>query len=314
MARSYRQALTARPEILGGRIDGFVSERIQGGGTAAVALDDFEELVDGLNHPEGVAWDPVAACVYAGGEDGELYRVGLDGTAELVGSTGGGMLGVAVDGNGRVYACDDGRGCIARYDPSTGEFAVYGHGRVEPLDTPNVAAFDAAGNLYVTCSGEAGRPEIVRFDPGGAMSTWTAAVRGYPNGCVVVPDQSALLVVEANAQRVARIDIRPDGSAGAVESFVELPDTDADGLALDAEGYLWVPLYRPDGLVRVDPNGTVVERLDDHLASTLDAPTNIAFSGDGLSDAVIANVGGRSILHGDLGVAGLPLFYPQLPT
>lgn len=29
-------------------------------------LDRFEELVDGLNHPEGVAWSPFDACVYAG--------------------------------------------------------------------------------------------------------------------------------------------------------------------------------------------------------------------------------------------------------
>ena len=32
-------------------------------------------LVDGLDHPEGVAYDPVEDVVWAGGEDGQLYRV-----------------------------------------------------------------------------------------------------------------------------------------------------------------------------------------------------------------------------------------------
>ena len=237
------------------------------------SLDDFRELVDGVNHPEGVAWDPAAGCLYAGGETGELYRIDPAGKAELLGSTGGWMLGLAVDGDGRVYACDHGRGRIARYDPDAGTFEDYGHGRTEPFDTPNVAVFDPTGNLYLTCSGEEGRPEIARVDAEGAITTWTTDVPGYPNGAVVTPD--------------------------------------ADGLALDAEGYLWVTLYRPDGLVRVAPDGTIVERIDDLLAGTLNAPTNIAFYGDRLERAAVATVGSRYVLDVDLGVAGQPLFYPK---
>ena len=42
-----------------------------------IAPEVFEELAAGLNHPEGVAWNPVDGHVYAGGEAGEIYRVGL---------------------------------------------------------------------------------------------------------------------------------------------------------------------------------------------------------------------------------------------
>jgi gluconolactonase len=119
--------------------------------------------------------------------------------------------------------------------------------------------------------------------------------------------------VEARAERVARVPILPDGVAGQPETVVDLPDTDADGLALDAEGGFWVTLYRPDGLVRIGEDGRVDRSIDDHLASTFDAPTNLVFVGENLDRAVVANVGGRHLLIGDLGVAGRPLQYPGVP-
>ena len=276
-------------------------------------LDRFEELADGLNHPEGVAWNPFDGLIYAGGEGGELYSVTLDGDVELRGSTGGSMLGIAVDGAGRVYACDAGRGEITRMDPMTGVRSVYARGvDNHDLDTPNVAAFGPDGALYVTCSGEDDRPEIVRIAPGGRTERWTTAVPKYPNGCLVTPDGSALVVVEAKAQRVVRVPILEDGSAGAPEVVAELPDTDADGISLAADGSYWVTLYRPDGLVRI-ADGAVTTMVDDHLASQLDAPTNIAWVGEALDRAVVANVGGRFLSIADVGVAGHPLHHPEVP-
>jgi sugar lactone lactonase YvrE len=276
-------------------------------------LDRFEAFADDLNHPEGVAWNPVDGHVWAGGEGGELYRVSLDGQVELVASTGGSMLGIAVDGAGRVYACDAGKGEVVRLDPATGAVETYARDADGgPLAEPNVAAFGPDGSLYVTCSGEE-RSQIVRVAPGGTVETWTEELTAYPNGMVVLPDGSAVLVIEAKAERVARIAIRDDGSAAAAETFTLLPDTDADGLALDAEGFVWATLYRPDGLVRLSPSGEEVLRIDDHLASTMEAPTNLAFVGEALDRAVVANVGGRHLLSIDLGVAGQPMHHPEVP-
>jgi gluconolactonase len=263
-------------------------------------IDRFEVLAEGLNHPEGVAWNPVDGHVYAGGEGGEFYRVSLDGEVEELGATGGSMLGIAVDGNGRVYACDDGNGEIARIDPKT-----------KTIDEPNVAAFGPDGSLYVTCSGGDGNPEIVRIRDG-VTERWCDEVVEYPNGMAVVPGGDAMLVIESHAQRIVRVPIEPDG-AGPATLFAELPDTDADGLALDADGHVWATLYRPDGLVRFDPDGREVLRIDDHLATTFDAPTNMVFVGEGLRRAVIANVGDRFLSWADLGVAGAPLHYPEVP-
>jgi hypothetical protein len=35
-------------------------------------IERFEVLAEGLNHPEGVAWNPLDGHVYAGGEGGEF--------------------------------------------------------------------------------------------------------------------------------------------------------------------------------------------------------------------------------------------------
>jgi len=277
-----------------------------------ISLDRFDELAGDLNHPEGVAWNPVEGRVYAGGEGGEVYAVTLDGDVTQVGSSGGSMLGVAVDGRGRVYACDAGRGEIVRWDPVTGEVATYARGvGGDDMDCPNVAAFGPDGSLYVTCSGEDDRPEILRVAPGAeAVERWTAAVPRYPNGALVTPDGDALIVVEAKAQRIVRVPILDTGAAGEPAVVASVPDTDPDGVALAADGALWVTLYRPDGLVRIDPSGAVELVVDDHLASTFDAPTNIAWVGEALDRVVVANVGDTFLSIGDLGVAGTPLHLP----
>jgi gluconolactonase len=276
-------------------------------------LERFAVLAEGLNHPEGVAWNPFDDMVYAGGESGEIYRISVDGEVELLASSGGSMLGVAVDGRGLIYACDCERGKIARLDPRTGAISVYARGvGGDELDTPNVIAFGPDGMAYVTCSGEEGMPAIVRIAPGGHTETWTTAVPGYPNGCLVTPDDDALIVVEAHAQRLVRVPIAADGSAGDPQTIAELPDTDADGIGLAADGSYWVTLYRPDGLVRVTPHGAVETVVDDHLASRLDAPSDIAWVGASLDRVVVANVGDRYLSIADVGIAGTPPHYPVL--
>ena len=43
---------------------------------------------------------------YVSGEQGQIYRLDEDGTANEVATTNGWTLGLAADGEGRIYACD----------------------------------------------------------------------------------------------------------------------------------------------------------------------------------------------------------------
>ena len=268
-----------------------------------------------LDHPEAVAWGP-DGMVYAGGELGQLYRMGLDdGSFEQAALVEGGfVLGMAHDADGNVYACDEGLARVHRITPD-GEVSVYASGNADQtMRVPNYPVFDDQGNLYVSDSGDfrARNGFIWRVRPGGTAEIWDRSAKGFTNGMCLSEDGRALYVVESSPPLVSRVEIRADGSAGERTVLVELPRQVPDGVALDIEGNLYISLYTPNIIYMLTPAGELITLIDDWEQLELVAPTNVAFGSKDMKTLIIASLCGWSVHIARVDVPGLPVRYPKL--
>ena len=276
------------------------------------ALDAFETVATGLDHPEGVAVGP-DGLLFAGGEAGQIYRVGADGSPKEIATTGGFIYGVTLDGSGDVFACDFGNAAVMRI--SAGAVSSYSNGTAErPMRVPNFAAFDETGNLYVTDSGEWDDDDglVYRIEPGGATEIWSEATPRFPNGCCLSASGDALLVVESRGRAVVRVPIEDDGSSGRPERLVDLTGSQPDGIALAEDGTMFVGCYRPDRIYRIEPDGTVGVFAEDPDGVVLNQPANVAFLGTNRDRLVVSSLGGWSLVAAPAGARGLALRYPTL--
>jgi sugar lactone lactonase YvrE len=259
-------------------------------------------LVDGLDHPEGVAYDPDADVIWAGGEAGQLYRVIGDGFEEVARAPGF-VLGLAVDGAGRLAVCASSDGSLCAYD---GASVV----RVAPdLGFPNWPAFAPDGTLFVSDSGGWGADDgrLVRIPVDGTVETFSREVPHFTNGCAVSPDGRWLWFVESYVPNVSRFDL----ATGTREHVLRLDGTVPDGVALTDEGGVIVSCYRPDRIVHVDADGRVETIAEDPQGTILSAPTNVAFVGERRDRLVSANLGRWHLTLLDVGLRGVPLHHPD---
>ena len=258
-------------------------------------------LVDGLDHPEGVAYDPAADVLWAGGEGGQLYRVTGD-ACEEVARAPGFVLGLAVDGVGRLAVCASSDGSLCGFD---GEEV---HRLVPGLGFPNWPAFAPDGTLYVSDSGDWGADDgrLVRIAADGTVETFSREVPHFTNGCAVTPDGRWLWVVESYVPIVSRFDLE----TGAREEVRTLYGTVLDGIAFTAEGGVLISCYRPDRIYHLDGGGRLEVVAQDPQGTLLAAPTNVCFAGPQLDRVVCANLGRRHLTLMDLGMRGAPLHRP----
>jgi gluconolactonase len=276
-----------------------------------VGLDNLEMIAEGLDHPEGIALTRDGR-MYVGGESGQIYLIEDDQPREVA-NTEGFVLGIAADGNGRLYVCDDARSSVLLIEPATGEVSVLATGLEDrPIKTPNFPAFDDHGNLFVSDSGgwQVGDGLIWVIRPGRRLEVFSEESSDFPNGLAVAPDGSRLYVAESSPGRLVEIPIRDDGSAGPRRVLCELGTTVPDGIAVAADGSLVFACYRPDAIGRWSEDTGLEVLAADPCGQLLNAPTNLAFTGDDLEVAVVPNLGGWHLTRGRLGVRGTPLPYP----
>jgi sugar lactone lactonase YvrE len=143
----------------------------------------------------------------------------------------------------------------------------------------NDMVVDAAGRAYVstidfTASAEMPATNLVRVDADGSVSVAADGLL-FPNGSVITPDGSTLIVAESWGERLTAFDLEPDGSLANRREWAGFGSPQAagtpgqpaqwscapDGITLDAEGAVWVADAANKRAVRVREGGELLEEL-----------------------------------------------------
>jgi sugar lactone lactonase YvrE len=83
-----------------------------------------------------------------------------------------------------------------------------------------------------------------------------------PNGCVITPDGTRLVVAESQGARLTGFRLGDDGSLDDRHVWADLPGSRPDGIAIDAWGAIWVADLTAHALVRVVEGGRITDRIE----------------------------------------------------
>jgi len=83
----------------------------------------------------------------------------------------------------------------------------------------------------------------------------------FPNGSVITPDGSTLVIAETFGGRFSAFPLDSDGYPGEGREWAPVPGTAPDGCTLDSAGGIWFADAAGSGVVRVLEGGTITDRL-----------------------------------------------------
>jgi sugar lactone lactonase YvrE len=231
------------------------------------------------------------ALVYSDVIAGGLWACEPDGTVvELLGKRRGigGVLahadgGWVISGKSIVHVQGDGSQRELMSDP-----AVPGY---NDLGTTPAGDLLVGELRYRPMAGEEPREgRLLLIARGGEVRMLSEEVL-WPNGIGVAPDGGRVYVSDYGRQQVLTTDLK----GGPTEVFVQVPRGSADGLALDAEGGVWVALGEAGAVARFSPGG----ELDELIELPAGFVSSISFGGPDMCDVLITTA--DNLLRPELG-------------
>lgn len=179
-----------------------------------------------------------------------------------------------------------GEGGIVKLDGTTGHHAMlsgFTGGVNEMIADCNGAIYFGGNDIPAIIEGRTTAPvSLWRRDPDGRVTELVSGLR-FSNGIGISPDGTRLYHNETFVGTSA-YDILPDGSLGGCVRLLDKPD--CDGLAVDANGTIWITGFQTGAIVRLRPDGTQI----DPFAIPGGGATNIRFGGPDLRTAWITTV------------------------
>jgi sugar lactone lactonase YvrE len=283
------------------------------------------DLADANNarchNPEGITASP-SGLLYASGISGNICIYDLSGNelGHLTIAPNRALLGELYTPKG-IYVADNNPdfsgGRVIRVDPRTGAFTVIAEG----FGAANAIAQNHRGTLFVSDSfGGA----VYAVNPAGGKSLWKAdpllQPHGFPpfgaNGVAFDRTESFLYVANTADDRILRIAVNRDGSAGAISIFADGATlglnalNGADGIQFDVKGNLYVCANQANEIQVLSPGGALIARYGHNPGDDpLDFPASPIFHQKGL---YIANFAlGTAPNGGKISVLGVP--FPGAP-
>ncbi len=146
---------------------------------------------------------------------------------------------------------------------------------VEHADLSGIATYhcndmvvDTQGRAYVGNFGsdiESGnklvKAKLAFVDTDGAVSI-AAEDLAFPNGAVITPDGSTLIIGESFGRCLTAFDIAEDGGLSNRRLWANLHPHIPDGICLDEEGAIWVADPANNCVLRVREEGEVLQKID----------------------------------------------------
>ncbi len=289
-------------------------------GTIAIRPYDKQKIVyiRDVDHPESIGIGPRGEP-YTTGTGCQVYRIDLEkNTAEQFATTDQRCLGSVVDADGHLFAAHANGGDVLKITPDgvVSTYATAPGG--DRFACPNYPAFDRAGNMYLSDSGDWSgtvNGHLWTIPPGGGEARlWYPREVNTPNAIALDAEEAHLYFVETFGSAVARVEIKPDGSAGAFERVVHMPRHIPDGIAFDTEGRLWIACHRPDAIYCFDLRERRLELFcEDWAGHHLRGPTDVSFAGRDREVMLAASLDNLVVHRFDgTGVTGLRLNNPKL--
>ncbi|MBK36329.1 MAG: gluconolaconase [Gemmatimonadetes bacterium] len=162
--------------------------------------------------------------------------------------------------------------------------------------------------------------KLYRLDTDGSLTEVLDEI-GCSNGMGFTPDRKQMYYTDSTARKVYLLDY--DASSGDLSNqrvFRDVGDEEGvpDGMTVDAEGHVWSARWDGHCLVRYNPTGTEVARVEFPARKV----SSVTFGGDAYADAYVTTAGGDDkqnegtgaggLFQVDLGVTGVPEFVSRV--
>jgi sugar lactone lactonase YvrE len=229
------------------------------------ATAKLELLMSGLAFPESPRWHDDRLWLSDWGAH-EVIGVDLEGNSEVIARVPSFPMCIdwLPDGRLLIVSATDGR--LLRREP---DGSLVTHADLNGLADHkwNDIVVDGRGNAYVNNTGfdfpggEFAPGILALVTPDGAARQVAEGV-AFPNGMVVTPDNSTLIVAESYGSKLTAFDIAADGSLSNGRLWADLQGGVPDGICLDAESAVWYGDVPNKRCVRVREGGDVLQTID----------------------------------------------------